>query len=75
MQRALAAKTIVHAKAGTLLAGYLKFLPMWLIVFPGMIARVLYPGLNFFLFRILHIEHYCCVLGHCNFCNGLIFGG
>uniref|UniRef100_A0A2C9JXY2 Sodium/glucose cotransporter n=1 Tax=Biomphalaria glabrata TaxID=6526 RepID=A0A2C9JXY2_BIOGL len=42
VQRALAAKNLSHAKAGCLLAGYLKFLPMWLIVFPGMIARVLY---------------------------------
>jgi sodium/glucose cotransporter 1/sodium/glucose cotransporter 9 len=44
VQRALAAKNLAHAKAGTLLAGYLKFLPMWMIVFPGMIARVLFPG-------------------------------
>ena len=26
------------------MAGYLKFLPLWLIVMPGMIARILYPG-------------------------------
>ncbi|KAK7087212.1 hypothetical protein V1264_021288 [Littorina saxatilis] len=45
VQRALAAKNLAHAKAGTLLAGYLKFLPMWLIVFPGMIARVLFPDI------------------------------
>ncbi|XP_076453048.1 sodium/glucose cotransporter 4-like isoform X2 [Babylonia areolata] len=44
VQRALAAKNMANAKAGTLLAGYLKFLPMWLIVFPGMIARVLFPN-------------------------------
>ncbi|XP_025090101.1 sodium/glucose cotransporter 4-like [Pomacea canaliculata] len=43
VQRALAAKNLANAKAGALLAGYLKFLPMWLIVFPGMIARVLFP--------------------------------
>ncbi|KAK3785329.1 hypothetical protein RRG08_045555 [Elysia crispata] len=43
VQRALAAKNLSHAKAGCILAGYLKFLPMWLMVFPGMIARVLYP--------------------------------
>jgi SSS family transporter len=42
VQRALAAKNLTHAKAGCLLAAYLKFLPLWLIVFPGMIARVLY---------------------------------
>lgn len=44
VQRALAAKNVTHAKAGTILAGWLKFLPMWLIVFPGMIARILFPG-------------------------------
>ncbi|XP_041348144.1 sodium/glucose cotransporter 4-like [Gigantopelta aegis] len=43
VQRTLAAKTLSHAKAGTIMAGYLKFLPMWLIVFPGMIARILFP--------------------------------
>ena len=44
MQRALAAKNVANAKTGCILAGYLKFLPMWLMVFPGMIARVLFPG-------------------------------
>ncbi|KAL8605120.1 hypothetical protein ACOMHN_018921 [Nucella lapillus] len=43
VQRALAAKNLSHAKAGSLFAGYLKFLPMWLIVFPGMVSRVLFP--------------------------------
>ncbi|PVD36995.1 hypothetical protein C0Q70_03988 [Pomacea canaliculata] len=42
VQRALAAKNMVHAKMGCLMAGYLKVLPMWLIVFPGMISRILY---------------------------------
>lgn len=44
VQRALAAKNLSHAKAGTILAGYLKFLPLWLIVFPGMIARIMFPN-------------------------------
>lgn len=44
MQRALAAKNLSHAKAGTILAGYLKFLPLWIMVFPGMISRILYRG-------------------------------
>ncbi|XP_059140927.1 sodium/glucose cotransporter 4-like [Physella acuta] len=43
VQRALAAKSFTHAKAGTLLCGYLKILPLFLLVFPGMIARILYP--------------------------------
>ncbi|KAL5015928.1 hypothetical protein ScPMuIL_005517 [Solemya velum] len=42
VQRALAAKNLSNAKAGTILAGYLKFLPLWIMVFPGMIARILY---------------------------------
>lgn len=44
VQRALAAKNIANAKAGTILAGYLKFTPLFLIVFPGMMSRILFPG-------------------------------
>ena len=43
MQRVLGAKNIVHAKGGTIFAGFLKVLPMWLMVLPGMISRVLFP--------------------------------
>jgi hypothetical protein len=43
VQRVLGAKNIVHAKGGTIFAGFLKVLPMWLMVMPGMISRVLYP--------------------------------
>lgn len=43
VQRALAAKTMVHAKAGCVLASSLKLLPLWLMVFPGMAARALFP--------------------------------
>ncbi|RUS83400.1 hypothetical protein EGW08_008821 [Elysia chlorotica] len=43
VQRALAAKTFSHAKAGTLLCGALKLLPLFMLVFPGMIARILFP--------------------------------
>lgn len=42
VQRTLAAKSLSHAKGGTILAGYLKLLPLFMIVFPGMISRVLY---------------------------------
>jgi uncharacterized sodium:solute symporter family permease YidK len=42
VQRALAAKSVVHAKGGTIFAGFLKLLPMFIMVFPGMISRVLY---------------------------------
>ncbi|CAF3660178.1 unnamed protein product [Adineta steineri] len=43
VQRVLAAKTISHARGGTLLAGYLKILPLFMIIIPGMISRALYP--------------------------------
>ncbi|XP_031725447.1 sodium/myo-inositol cotransporter [Anarrhichthys ocellatus] len=42
VQRVLAAKNIVHAKGATLMAGFLKILPMFLIVIPGMISRILF---------------------------------
>jgi len=44
VQRTLAARSISHAQGGTLLAGYLKLLPVFLIVIPGMISRVLFTG-------------------------------
>ncbi|CAL8076725.1 unnamed protein product [Calicophoron daubneyi] len=43
VQRTLSAKNLSHAKAGCLLAGIFKLLPLWLLVFPGMISRVLFP--------------------------------
>ncbi|ROT86014.1 hypothetical protein C7M84_022123, partial [Penaeus vannamei] len=43
VQRTLASKDMIHAKGGCILASYLKFLPLWLLVFPGMAARILYP--------------------------------
>lgn len=45
VQRALAAKSLSHAQGATLFAGYIKLLPVFLIVMPGMISRVLYPGI------------------------------
>uniref|UniRef100_A0AAQ4RB12 Sodium/glucose cotransporter 2 n=1 Tax=Gasterosteus aculeatus aculeatus TaxID=481459 RepID=A0AAQ4RB12_GASAC len=43
VQRCLAARNLTHVKAGCIMCGYLKLLPMFLMVFPGMISRVLYP--------------------------------
>ncbi|XP_013787413.1 sodium/glucose cotransporter 4-like [Limulus polyphemus] len=43
VQRTLSAKNLCHAKGGCILAGYLKILPLFLVVFPGMAARVLFP--------------------------------
>lgn len=42
VQRVLAAKNIAHAKGSTLMAGFLKILPMFVIVIPGMISRILF---------------------------------
>jgi len=47
VQRCLAARSLTHVKAGCILCGYLKLLPMFLMVFPGMISRVLYPSMYF----------------------------
>ena len=44
VQRALAAKSMVYAKAGSVFASYLKLLPLWIMVFPGMAARALFPN-------------------------------
>ncbi|KAJ8022952.1 2-oxoglutarate dehydrogenase, mitochondrial [Holothuria leucospilota] len=43
VQRSLAAKNLTHSKAGSIMAGYLKLLPMILMVFPGMVSRALFP--------------------------------
>ncbi|WAR02058.1 SC5AB-like protein [Mya arenaria] len=42
-QRSLAARSLPHAKAGSLVSGYLKILPMFIMIMPGMISRILYP--------------------------------
>ena len=44
VQRALGAKNVDHARGGALFAGFLKMLPMFLLVFPGIIAFKLFPG-------------------------------
>jgi len=43
VQRVLSAKSIADARAGTVVAGFLKILPVFMLIIPGMIARVLYP--------------------------------
>jgi SSS family solute:Na+ symporter len=44
VQRVLSAKDVGHAKAGTVLAGFLKILPVFMLVVPGMTARALFPA-------------------------------
>ena len=46
VQRVLAAKTETDARRGTILAGYLKILPVFIFVLPGMIAAALYTDVR-----------------------------
>ena len=45
VQRVLSAKDEGHAKAGTVFAGFLKLLPVFILVLPGLIAVALYRDL------------------------------
>ncbi len=45
VQRVLSARDEGHAKAGTIFAGFLKILPVFLLVIPGLIAFALYRDL------------------------------
>ncbi|XP_074455330.1 sodium/mannose cotransporter SLC5A10 isoform X2 [Larus michahellis] len=53
VQRSLSAKNLSHAKAGSILASYLKMLPLFVIIMPGMISRVLYPGLRGLMIAVM----------------------
>ncbi|XP_072734051.1 sodium/mannose cotransporter SLC5A10 isoform X3 [Ciconia boyciana] len=53
VQRSLSAKSLSHAKAGSILASYLKMLPLFVIIMPGMISRVLYPGLRGLMIAVM----------------------
>jgi len=46
VQRTLSAKNLGHARGGTIFAGYLKILPVFLFILPGIIARVLYSDMD-----------------------------
>uniref|UniRef100_A0A2K5EK84 Sodium/mannose cotransporter SLC5A10 n=1 Tax=Aotus nancymaae TaxID=37293 RepID=A0A2K5EK84_AOTNA len=48
VQRSLSARDLNHAKAGSILASYLKMLPMGLIIMPGMISRALFPDAHIY---------------------------
>ncbi len=43
VQRVLSARDEGHAKAGAIFAGFLKILPVFVLVLPGVIAYALYP--------------------------------
>lgn len=46
VQRVLGAKNIEHARWGAMLAGFLKVLPLFVMVIPGVMAIQLFPGLT-----------------------------
>lgn len=46
VQRVLAARDIQHARWGALFAGLLKLTVLFVMVFPGLMARLLYPDLE-----------------------------
>lgn len=68
VQRALAAKNMNHVKAGAVLAGALKLLPLFLMVIPGMISRVLFPG-QFLRAVTLHTQSAPLPVIHCSSYN------
>ncbi|KAM8929902.1 sodium/glucose cotransporter 4 isoform 2-T2 [Pelodytes ibericus] len=43
VQRSLSAKNLSHAKGGSIIGGYLKIMPVFFVVLPGMISRALFP--------------------------------
>ncbi len=44
VQRILSAKGIKDARRGTMLASFLKIFPVFFLIFPGIIAAILYPN-------------------------------
>lgn len=43
VQRTLAARGIEHARRGTIFAGFLKLLPVFILVLPGVAGKMLFP--------------------------------
>ncbi|RMH31397.1 MAG: sodium transporter [Nitrospirae bacterium] len=46
VQKALSERSVVEARRGAIFAGYLKILPVFLLVLPGLIAKALYPNIH-----------------------------
>ncbi len=46
VQRVLSAKNINNARSGAIFAGFLKILPVFILVLPGMIALALFPEIK-----------------------------
>jgi len=46
VQRTLCARGIAHARTGAIITGYLKILPVFILILPGLIALALFPGIR-----------------------------
>ena len=46
VQRVLAARNVSEARTGTIFAGFLKILPVFIFVLPGIVAAALYPEIR-----------------------------
>ena len=60
VQKALSAKSLSDAQGATILTGWIKVLPMFLIIIPGMMSRVLFPDTvcYTFLLKLYQLLHY-----------------
>ena len=52
-QRTLASRSLSHGQAGTQFTALIKLIPFYLLVFPGMISRVLYTGIYIWFLSIM----------------------
>lgn len=46
VQRVLAARSVAHARGGAILAGFLKIIPVFIMVLPGVIAVAIFPQIG-----------------------------
>ncbi|KAF3857159.1 hypothetical protein F7725_009018 [Dissostichus mawsoni] len=69
VQRVLATKNIAHAKGATIMAGFLKILPMFIIVIPGMISRIFFAD----QLACISPEHCLEVCGSASGCSNVAY--
>jgi len=46
VQKTLSARNVAQGRLGSIFAGYLKILPVFILVLPGLVAKVLYPEVS-----------------------------
>lgn len=46
IQRILSSRSLIDARRGTVLAAFLKIFPIFFLIFPGLIAAIIYPNLK-----------------------------